>query len=75
VEPDKMIFALNKSDLIKPDKVIENTKYLKLDETNKWISISAVTGKNILELKDLIGRMLELEKFEMTKKPIKAELD
>src|SRR3972149_5825501 len=75
VEPDKMIFALNKSDLIKPDKVIENTKYLKLDETKKWIPISAVTGENILELKDLIGRMLELEKFEMTKKPIKAELD
>jgi GTP-binding protein HflX len=71
VEPDKMIFALNKSDLIKPDKVIENTKYLKLDETKKWIPISAVTGENILELKDLIGRMLELEKFEMTKKPIK----
>jgi|SRR3989344_697472 len=75
VEPDKMIFALNKSDLIKPDKVIENTKYLKLDETKKWISISAVTGENILELKDLIGRMLELEKFDMIKKPIKAELD
>ena len=75
VEPDKMIFALNKSDLIKPEKIIENTKYLKLDETKKWIPISAVTGKNILELKDLIGRMLELEKFEMTKKPIKAELD
>ena len=75
VEPDKMIFALNKSDLIKPDKIIENTKYLKLDETKKWIPISSVTGQNISELKDLIGRMLVLEKFEMTKKPIKAELD
>lgn len=69
VEPDKMIFALNKSDLIKPDKIIENTKYLKLDATNKWIPISAVNGTNILELKDLIGRMLALEKFERIKNP------
>jgi hypothetical protein len=36
-----------------------------------YLNTLSITGENILELKDLIGRMLELEKFEMTKKPIK----
>jgi GTP-binding protein HflX len=62
VEPDKMIFVLNKSDLIEPEEIITQAKYLHLDETKKWLPISAITGENTLQLKDLIFKMLELKK-------------
>ncbi len=75
VERDKMIFVLNKSDLINPEAIIEKTKYLKLDESKKWINVSSKTGENILQLKDLISKMLELKKPVITKKSSKEELD
>jgi GTP-binding protein HflX len=62
VERDKMIFVLNKSDLVNPEDVIERRKYLKLDDSKKLINISSKTGENILQLKDLISKMLELKK-------------
>ena len=60
VESDKLIFVLNKSDLIEPNEVIEKSKYLKVNETKKWIPISSSTGENISQLKELIGKMLEV---------------
>ncbi len=69
VERDKMIFVLNKSDLTNPENVIERRKYLKLDDSKKLINISSKTGENILQLKELISKMLEL------KKSGKGELD
>jgi GTPase len=69
VERDKMIFVLNKSDLTNPEDVIERRKYLKLDDSKKLINISSKTGENILQLKELISKMLEL------KKSGKGELD
>lgn len=74
VEPDKMIFVLNKSDLINPEEVLGKTKYLKLDDSKKWINISSKTGENILQLKDLISKMLEL-KPGITKTSRKEELN
>jgi GTP-binding protein HflX len=68
VERDKMIFVLNKSDLVNPDDVIERRKYLKLDDSKKLINISSKTGENILQLKDLISKMLELKKPLLTEK-------
>ena len=64
-----MIFVLNKSDLTNPEDVIERRKYLKLDDSKKLINISSKTGENILQLKELISKMLEL------KKSGKGELD
>ena len=69
VERDKMIFVLNKSDLTNPENVIERRKYLKLDDSKKLVNISSKTGENILQLKELISKMLEL------KKSGKGELD
>ena len=68
VERDKMIFVLNKSDLINPENVIERRKYLKLEDSKKLINISSKTGENILKLKDLISKMLELKKPLLTEK-------
>ena len=62
VEQDKMIFVLNKTDLTVPENVMERRKYLKLDDSRKVINISSKTGENILQLKDLISKMLELKK-------------
>lgn len=72
VERDKMIFVLNKSDLINPDQIVERTKYLNIDDSKKIISISSKTGKNISELKDLISKMLEINPIQ-TKKTKKDE--
>jgi GTP-binding protein HflX len=65
VESDKLIFVLNKSDLIRPNEVMEKSKYLKVNETKKWIPISSSTGENIVQLKELIGNMLEVSMPEV----------
>ena len=75
VEPDKMIFVLNKTDLIDTLEVLEKAKYLKIDDSKKWIGVSSKTGENVLELKELISKKLELKKAIIPKKTVKAELD
>ena len=75
VEPDKMIFALNKSDLSEPDEILTKVNTLKLNETKKWIPISSVTGENKSQLKDLINKLLEPKKTVVSKKSLKEELD
>ena len=75
VEPDRMIFALNKADLVTAEDFLAKTKELKLDENNKWIPISAVTGKNLSELKDLIGKIFQNNIQDVQKRSLKAELD
>jgi len=62
VEREKMIFVLNKSDIVEPEEIITKAKYLHLDETKKWLPISAISGENTLQLKDLIYKMLEPKK-------------
>jgi GTP-binding protein HflX len=59
VDQDKIIFALNKSDLVLPDEISEKVDYLGLRENKKWLPISAVTKQNISQLKDLLLIILE----------------
>ncbi|MFB5598172.1 MAG: GTPase HflX, partial [Nitrosopumilaceae archaeon] len=59
VDRDKIIFVLNKSDLIPPKEIITKTEELQLGETKKCIAISSVTGQNITQLEELIERLLE----------------
>lgn len=75
VESDKLIYVLNKSDLTNPNLVIEKSKYLKVNETKKWIPVSSSTGENILQLKELIGKMLEISMPDVKRNPRKGELD
>jgi len=54
VESNKLVFALNKSELLDGDQVLDIVDYLELKGNKKWVDISAVTGKNMSELKKII---------------------
>ena len=76
VDPDKIIFALNKADLIQQKKILEKAEYLGLNEGKRWISVSAKTGQNTKQLKELIKNILEsLQKPKVIKKTLKGELE
>ena len=59
VEQDRIIYALNKSDLTTELDINKKTKELGLDETKKCIAISAYTQKNLDRLKELISDTLK----------------
>ena len=59
VEQNKIIFALNKSDLVSNYEIHERVKILNLTDNKKWISVSALVGKNLNELKTLIRNIIE----------------
>ena len=67
VEKNRMIYALNKADLIKKEEIQEKIELLNLVENKKWISVSAKTGKNVDELKELIKNILESKDSYKTK--------
>ena len=76
VNQDKIIFALNKSDLVSEEEIIEKVDQLGLKENKKWLPLSAATGQNISSLENLIYNMLENhpllnEKNEIAKQEIK----
>ena len=76
VDPDKVIFALNKADLIQQKKILEKAEYLGLNEGKRWVSVSAKTGQNTKQLKELIKNILEsLQKPKVIKKTVKGELE
>lgn len=58
VERGKMIFALNKLDLISYDDLEEKIEVLEELGTRRIMTVSAKTGENIEELKDLIKRTI-----------------
>ncbi len=59
VEKNKMIYALNKSDLVEPDEIKQKIETLNLVENKKWIQVSAKTGGDINNLKELIKDIIE----------------
>jgi len=59
VESNKLIFALNKSELLDGDQVLDIVDYLELKGNKKWVDISAVTGKNMSELKKIISNTFQ----------------
>jgi len=76
VNQDKIIFALNKSDLVSEEEIIEKVDQLGLKENKKWLPLSAATGQNISSLENLIYNILENhpllnEKNEIAKQEIK----
>ncbi|MBC8516779.1 MAG: GTPase HflX [Nitrosopumilus sp.] len=68
VEQDKVVFALNKSDLLKDEEIERKIGLLNLSENKKLISVSAKTGKNITELKKLVKEIIESQNFHKPKK-------
>lgn len=76
VNQDKIIFVLNKSDLVLADEIMEKVDYLGLKENKKCLPISAVTKQNISQLKDLLLVILESKPIVTGKlKPRQSELN
>ena len=63
VQKDKVVYALNKSDLLSEKDIQEKINILNLTENKKIISVSAKTGKNIKELKELIKEIIDSQNF------------
>jgi len=45
--------------LLDNDEILDIVDYLELKGSKKWIDISAVTGKNMSELKKIIGDVFQ----------------
>jgi len=45
--------------LLDDDEILDIVDYLELKGSKKWIDISAVTGKNMSELKKIIGNFFQ----------------
>ena len=80
VNKDKMIFVLNKSDLIPKEEVLEKANQIGLEDNKKWLPISSTTGYNIAQLKNLIYLALDdtpvtSEKYETPKPEIKINYE
>ncbi len=80
VDYNKIVFALNKSDLITKDEILSKVEILGLKENKKWLSISAITGENISKLKELLEVVLKnkpliREKNDIAKNEIKINYE
>lgn len=64
VQHDKIVYALNKADLLKPEEIQQKIEILNLGENKKMITISAKTGENIEGLKDLVREIIEDQSFQ-----------
>jgi GTP-binding protein HflX len=68
VEKNKIVYALNKSDLLKDEETERKIKFLNLSENEKRVSISSKTGKNITQLKELIKEVIESQSYQKPKR-------
>ena len=59
VETNKMIFALNKSELLNQDDILDVVDLLGLNENKKWIDISAATKKNMDKLEEIVNNIFQ----------------
>ena len=75
VEMDKIIFALNKSDLLRNEQIEEKIEILGLTDNKKIISVSAKTGNNVNELKVLIKEILGNTNSSQIKKEFDVSYD
>ena len=74
VQKDKMVFALNKADLTSNDEIEEKIDILNLTENKKCISVSAKSGKNVKNLKQLIGDIFENQNGYQNKEKLGKEV-
>ena len=73
VEQDRIVFALNKSDLISNYEIQERVKILNLTDNKKWITVSALAETNLAGLKTLIKNIIENQKSSNFNKNLKKE--
>ena len=64
VQQDKIVYALNKADLLKMEEIQQKIEILNLNANKKMITISAKTGENIEGLKNLVREVIEEQSFQ-----------
>ena len=69
VEKNRMIYALNKMDLVQSYEIDEKISALNLAENKKIITVSAATGQNITMLKKLIRNVIENQNSQINERP------
>ncbi|CAE6492767.1 MAG: GTPase HflX [Candidatus Nitrosotenuis sp.] len=74
VDQQKVIYALNKSDLVAPEEILEKADLLGLSENKKWVPVSAVTKQNISKLLELAGKMLGEQEPQIKQPPKRPDL-
>jgi len=75
VEQNRIIYALNKVELLDQNEILKKVEHLGLEENKKWIPVSAKTGQNTKEFKELIKNIIDSQDNPMTKKKsLKEEL-
>lgn len=76
VNQDRIIFVLNKSDLVSEEEILEKAGQLGLNENQRWISVSAATGRNIHTLQARIYQILQNQPLPSEARPkIKQEIE
>ncbi|MFN3653946.1 MAG: GTPase HflX [Candidatus Nitrosotenuis sp.] len=74
VDQERVIFALNKSDLIGPEDIVKRAEFVGIGDSKKWVPISAATGENTSKLLELISKMLETSKQQIKEITTKQDL-
>ncbi len=74
MDQEKVVYALNKSDLISPEEILQKADYLGLADNKKWVPVSAVTKENITKLMELVNRMISERKPPVKEIPKRPDL-
>jgi GTP-binding protein HflX len=74
VDSEKVVYALNKSDLVSPDEIVQKSEILGFEDSKKWVPISSVTEQNVLKLLELVKKMLEQPRQQIKEMPRKSDL-
>lgn len=74
VNQERVIYALNKSDLVEPDEIVRKADFIGLLDSKKWVPVSAVTQQNIPKLLDLVKKMMSAPPQEIKEIPRKQDL-
>ncbi len=76
VEQDRIVYALNKADMIDKNEILQKVERLGLTENKKWIPVSAKTEQNLKGLKELMRNVIDSQIKPITKKKsLKEELE
>lgn len=75
VQQNKIIYALNKSDLLDNDEIIRKSEYLGFVDSKKWVPVSAKTGNNIDQLKQIVKKVIVLNQSPTSKDVAKNEFE
>ncbi|AJZ75844.1 GTPase HflX [Candidatus Nitrosotenuis cloacae] len=74
VDQERVIYALNKSDLVEPEDIIKKAEFIGLSDSKKWVPVSAVSQQNIPKLMELVKKMIERPPQQIKEIPRKQDL-